>query len=176
MLKTILFCLCVLLATATLALAGDHPSNGQFKADLTGYNEVPAVLTTGSGQVTVVVSSDQTSLNVTLNFSKLLGVAQSASLYLASPATTGGAVALICGGTAPACPTTADGTATIALSASDILAIPAQGLAAGDVSSVIQALANGAIYVNVVTTKFPNGEIRGQFGRGFGFGNVGRGD
>ena len=75
-----------------------------------------------------------------------------------------------------ACPTTADGSVTITLSASDIAAIPAQGLAAGDVASVIQALANGAIYVNVVTTKFPNGEIRGQFGRGFGFGRFERGD
>lgn len=174
MLKTNRLCLCVLLATATLALAND-PGNGQYKANLSGYNEVPAVLTTGSGQVTVAVSSDQTMLNVTLNFSKLAGVAQSASLYLGSTGTLGGAVAPICGGTKPACPTTADGTATIALSASDVLAVTAQGLAAGDLASVIQALENGEIYVNVVTTKFPTGEIRGQLGQGFSFGNFGRG-
>jgi len=153
-----------------LALADTgHPGNGQFKAVLTGYTEVPVVLTTGSGQVTMAVSSDQTSLDVTLNFSQLLGVAQSVSLYLGLPATNGGVVALICGGSPSTCPTTADGTVTITLSASDVLAVPSQGLAAGDLASVIQALANGAIYVNVVTTKFPNGEIRGQFGRGFGF-------
>ena len=174
-LKTSRFCLCVLLATATSALANDS-GKGQFKADLTGYNEVPAVLTTASGQVTVAVSSDQKSLNVTLTFSKLLGVAQSASLYLGSPATSGGVIALLCGGTAPACPTTADGTVTITLSASEVLAITAQGLAAADLASVIQALANGAIYVNVVSNKFPNGEIRGQLGRGFSFGNFGRGN
>lgn len=177
MLKTNRRCLCVLLATATLVLA-DDPGNGQFggqfKANLTGYNEVPAVVTTGSGQVTVAVSSDQTSLNVTLNFSKLLGTALSASLYLGSSGTTGGVVATICGG-ASACPTTADGTVTITLSASDVLPITAQGLAAGDIASVIQALANGAIYVNVVTSKFANGEIRGQLGRGFSFGNFGIG-
>jgi hypothetical protein len=126
--------------------------------------------------VTVAVSSDQTSLDVTLKFGKLLGVAQSASLYLGSPATTGGAVAALCGGSAPACPTAAEGTVTITLTASDVLAVKAQGLAAGDLASVIQALANGAIYVNVVTDKFTNGEIRGQLGRGFSFGNIGRGD
>lgn len=179
MFKTNRLCLCILLATATLALA-DGPGNGQFsgqfKADLTGYNEVPAVVTTGSGQVMVAVSSDQTSLNVTLNFSKLWGEAQSASLYLGSPGTTGGVVAVICGG-ASACPTTADGTVTIMLSASDVLAVTAQGLAAGDLASVIQALTNGAIYVNVVTSKFANGEVRGQLGRGFSFsfGNFGIG-
>jgi len=174
MLKTNLFCLC-LLTMPTLALAKGH-GEGQFKADLTGYNEVPAVVTTGSGQVTIAVSSDQTSLNVTLNFTDLVGVAQSANLYLGLPGTIGGAVAPICGTTKPACPTTADGTVTITLSASDVLAITAQGLAAGDLATAIQALANGAIYVNVTTTTFPNGEIRGQLGRGFGFGNSGRGD
>ena len=176
MLKTNLFCLC-LLATATLALAdNDHSGNGQYKAVLTGYNEVPAVLTSGSGQVMVAVSSDQTSLDVTLNFSQLAGVAQSASLYLGFPATTGGAIASICGGSPSNCPATADGTVTVTLSASDILADPSQGLAAGDLASVIQALSNGAIYANVVTTQFANGEIRGQLGRGFGFGRFGRGD
>jgi len=173
--KTYPFCSFVLLVTATLAWASD-PGKGQFKANLTGYNEAPAVLTTGSGQVTVAVSPDQTSLNITLNFTQLLGVAQSVSLYLGLPATTGGAVAPICGGAKPACPTTADGTVTTTLAASDILAVPAQGLAAGDLASAIQALSNGALYVNVVTTKFPNGELRGQAGRGFSFGHIGRGD
>jgi hypothetical protein len=175
MLKANLFSLCLFVAAATLALA-DDPFNGQFKANLTGYNEVPAVLTTGSGQVTVAASSDRTALNVTLNFNKLVGVAQSASLYLGSSGTTGGTVALLCGGTAPACPATANGTVTITLSASDVLAIPAQGLAAGDLAGAIQAWANGAIYVNVITSKFASGEIRGQVSHGFFVGNFGRGE
>ena len=175
MLKINRLYVCAHLATATLALAS-APAKGQFKADLTGFNEVPAVLTTGSGQVTVAPSSDQKSLAVTLNFTKLVGVAQSASLYLGLPSTTGGAVALICGGTKPACPTTADGTVTITLSANDVLAVPAQGLAAADLASALEALANGSIYVNVITNKFPSGEVRGQLGRGLSKGNGERGD
>jgi hypothetical protein len=58
----------------------------------------------------------------------------------------------------------------VTLAATDIAAIMAQGLTAGDIASVIQAIANGAVYVNVLTNKFPNGEIRGQLGRGFGVG------
>ena len=170
MLKLNRLCVCAFLATAAVALAKDHGS-GQFKGVLSGYSELPAVLTTGSGQVTVAVSSDQKTLNVTLNFSKLVGVAQSASFYLGLPGTTGGVVAPICGGTKPACPTAATGTVTVALAAADIQAIAAQGLTAGDLATALKALANGAIYVNVITDKFPNGEIRGQVGRGFAIGN-----
>lgn len=170
MLKTKLLGLCLLIGTATFALAQNN-EHGQFKAVLNGYNEVPSLLSTGSGQVTLAVSSDEKSLNITLNFTKLLGVAQSAGLYLGLPSITGGLVAPICGGTKPACPTAADGTVTITIAAGDIDAIAAQGLAAGDLASVIQAIANGAVYVNVLTNKFPNGEIRGQLERGFGFGS-----
>jgi len=162
-------CVCALLATATLALAKDH---GQFKSELSGFNEVPAILTTGSAQLTIAVSSDQKMLNVTLRFSKLEGVAKSANLYLGFPGSTGGVVAQICGAMKPACPTTADGTVTISLASADILAIPAQGLTAGDLTTALHALANGAIYVNVITDKFPNGEVRGQLGRGFSIGSI----
>jgi CHRD domain-containing protein len=168
--KTNLFGLCLLVWTATFAIADDR-GQGQFKADLNGYNEAPSVVTTGSGQVTVTVSSDAKSLSITLDFTKLVGVAQTAGLYLGMPATTGGLIAPICGGTKPACPTTSDGTVTIAIAAADVAAIPAQGLTAGDLASVIQALTNGAVYVNILTNKFATGEIRGQLGRGFGFGN-----
>jgi hypothetical protein len=169
MLRTTRYLLCAFLAgTATFALGEDHHHGvpGQSKGNLNGYNEVPAVLTTGSGQITLTVSSDQKSLSVTLTFTQLEGVAQSASLYLGSTGTTGGAIAPICGGLKPACPSTANGQVTTALSANDVAAIPSQGLTAGDLASVIQALANEAVYVNVVSSKFPNGEIRGQLERG----------
>jgi len=162
-------CLGACLASAAPAVPNAH-GNGQFKSALSGYSETPIVLTTGTGKITVAVSSDKTSLDITLTFSKLVGVAQSASLFLGGPGSTGGAIAPICGGTKPACPTAADGTVTVTLSASDIAAVPAQGLAAGDLASVITALTHGAIYANVITTKFPNGEIRGQVERGFSFG------
>jgi hypothetical protein len=48
------------------------------------------------------------------------------------------------------------------ISASDVLAIPGQGLAAGDLASMVRAIRAGFAYVNVHTTNFPSGEIRGQ--------------
>ena len=190
----IMFC-ALFAATASLALAADQQgteqwqtqdappwapvgalppgTNGaQFRAVLDGNSEVPLVVTTGSGQVTASVSSDQKAISVTLNFAKLAGVAKSASIYLGLPGTIGGAVAPICGGTMPACPSTADGSVTATVQASDVTAINTQGLAAGDLASVITALNAGHLYVNVVTDKFSNGEIRGQLAHGF---DVGRG-
>jgi len=161
----------MLLAAATCTFADSH-NDGAFKGTLSGFNEVPAVITTGSGQVTVTPSSDGKSLSVTLSFTKLAGVAQSAGLYLAAPGTTGGLIAPICGGTKPSCPGTADGTVTVTLVATDIAAISAQGLAAGDMAGAIEALTNGAVYANVLTNKFAGGEIRGQLGRGFSFGQA----
>jgi len=143
---------------------------GQLKASLNGASEVPLVLTTGSGQANASVSSDQKSISLTLKFSNLVGVAKSASLYLGLPLTVGGPVAPICGGTMPACPTTASGSVTATIQASDIAAIAAQGLAAGDLATVLTSLMHGELYVNVITDKFPNGEIRGQLGRGFELG------
>lgn len=161
----------VALAAAGVALAEGHSDGeGEFKATLNGYAEVPAVLTTGSGQATVTPSSDGKSLAVTLNFTKLAGVAQSAGLYLGLPGTTGGLIAPICGGTKPTCPTAAQANVTTTITAADVLAIAAQGLAAADLAAVNEALSNGAVYVNVLTDKFPKGEIRGQSGRGFSVG------
>jgi len=161
----------LLIGLARFAFAQGHEQGqGQFKADLNGYNEVPAILSTGSGQLTITVASGEKSLDVTLNFSKLVGVAQSAGLYLGLPGTTGGLMAPICGGTKPTCPSAASATVTTTITVADVPAIAAQGLAVGDLASVVQALANGAAYVNVLTNKFPNGESRGQIQRGFDLG------
>ena len=163
-----LISVCLFAGVAALAWAED-PGHGEFKTNLSGYNEAPPVLTTGSGQVTVSVASDQKSLNVTLNFTKLPSVAQSAGLYFGTSGETGGLIASICGGgSKPACPTTADGNVTTTITATDVMAIPAQGLTAGDLASGIQAILNGSVYVNILDKQFPNGDIRGQLRRGFG--------
>jgi hypothetical protein len=48
------------------------------------------------------------------------------------------------------------------ISPSDVQLITAQGLAAGDLAAVVRAIRAGFAYVNVHTTVFPSGEIRGQ--------------
>ena len=95
-----------------LGSAGLLLGQGNYKADLSGYDEVPAMSTSGSGDITVQISADQKSLDVTLAFTNLEGVASAAHLYFGMPATTGGVVANLCGSPKPACPTTANGTVT----------------------------------------------------------------
>jgi CHRD domain len=54
------------------------------------------------------------------------------------------------------------GTITGTITEADVIAVPAQGVMVGDLPGIIRAIRNGAAYVNVHTTSFPTGEIRGQ--------------
>jgi hypothetical protein len=51
-------------------------------------------------------------------------------------------------------------TGTVA--AADVLAIPTQGLAAGDMAAIVAEMRAGFTYANVHTASSPGGEIRGQ--------------
>jgi hypothetical protein len=46
------------------------------------------------------------------------------------------------------------------------VAAVAQGLEPGEFDELVDAIRAGVTYVNVHTTKFPGGEIRGQIGPG----------
>src|SRR5260370_19019193 len=89
--KTLVHMVCGLSLGCTASLLGDDDNEGgQFKAALSGYQEVPTLSTVSSGQVTVMLSSDQKTLTVTLTFTKLEGVASSAGVFFGATATTRG--------------------------------------------------------------------------------------
>ena len=48
------------------------------------------------------------------------------------------------------------------ITSANILALPAQGIAAGEFAEVVKAIRAGVTYANVHTAAFPGGEIRGQ--------------
>jgi hypothetical protein len=70
------------------------------------------------------------------------------------------------GGGQPACPQTLSGTITGTITADNVTGVPAQGIAAGDLTSALEAVAEGNSYINMHTTMFPGGELRGQIERG----------
>jgi len=151
-----------------LGLVGVTVANGDsnrnsFKANLTGYQEVPAISSTVSGTLTLRVNDAGTQITYTLTFSALQGGAAAAShIHLGQTGVSGAPVAFLCGGGGkPACPA-GGGTVTGTIVAGDILAVPAQGIAAGDLAAVLKAMRSGVTYANVHSAAFPGGEIRGQ--------------
>ena len=151
-----------LMVTVVGVVSADDDHRGSFRTHLDGYHEVPAISTTGTGDLTLKVNSAGTQIDYTLKFASLAGgAAGAAHLHLAQPAVNGGVLAFLCGGSKPACPGTG-GTVTGTITAADIQAIPGQGIAVGDLAAVLRAMRAGFVYVNVHTTTFPTGEIRGQ--------------
>jgi len=163
----------LLLGVAGVAMANGDSQRNSFKARLSGYQEVPAINTTGAGALKASVNSAGTVLSYTLTYSGLSGPAAAAHIHFAQPGVNGGVVLWLCGGgSKPACPAAGvpiSGTVT----AGDVTALPgvaAQGMAAGDLAAVLKAMRAGVAYANVHTAAFPGGEIRGQIG---GRGNSG---
>lgn len=153
-----------LVVLATLVAGGSAVAgkrgDDELRAKLDGFQEVPSISTTGRGSFKAEINNR--SISFRLRFSDLQGTAQAAHIHFAERHVTGGIVAFLCGGPEPVCP--ASGTVTGTIRAADIQAVPAQGIAAGEIVEVIRALGAGATYVNVHTSTFPNGEIRGQVG------------
>lgn len=133
-----------------------------LKTDLEGFQEVPAISTTGEGEFRAKVSNNESMIEFELSYSGLEGGAVLfAHIHLGQVSVNGGVAAFLCGGGGkPACP--ASGTVTGTIVAADIIGPAGQGIAPGELSEVIHAMHAGKTYANVHTTTFPGGEIRGQ--------------
>lgn len=141
-----------------------YPSSSShvFRATLTGFEEVPPILTNGTGTFLARLVANGTALEYTLTFSNLTAPVTAAHIHFGQRGVNGAIVAFLCGGgSKPECPAQG-GTITGMILARDILAVPAQGLAAGDFAGFLRILRSGAAYVNVHSTTFPGGEVRGQ--------------
>lgn len=139
-------------------------STGQFKAVLRGYEEVPAVSTTGRGEFRAEIMRDG-SVQYELSYSRLEAAATAAHIHFGQRRVNGGVVAFLCGGgSKPACPPGTSERVTVrgTITASDIVGPANQGIEAGALAEAVRALRAGVTYANVHSTRFPDGEIRGQ--------------
>jgi hypothetical protein len=162
-----------LLILGLLALCGastfaEDPVN--LRAKLVGFQEVPPKLTQGTGEFKAVVDMNAKTISYTLTFSNLTSNAVFSHIHFGQHAVNGAIYIFLCGGpTTPVCPA-GGGTVTGTITAADVLAVPAQNITAGDFEGALRIIRSGTAYVNVHTTDFPVGEIRGQirFGGGGG--------
>lgn len=160
--------LCVALGTFAggAALAhGDHDDDDQAKARLSSYQEVPALSTAATAVFKARLAAGQISYE--LSYRGLESDATQAHIHFGQKSVNGGIAVFLCSnlGNGPAgtqaCPLRA-GTVRGTIVADNVLGPAAQGIAAGQFDEFVRALRAGATYVNVHTTTFGGGEVRGQ--------------
>lgn len=133
-----------------------------FRAELRGFEEVPAIFTSASGSAEVRINEDEGVIEYRLSYDDLSSPSTAAHIHFGQPGVNGGIMAFLCGGDdKPECPLEG-GTVSGTITAENILAIPEQGLQAGDFHAALVIIRAGLAYVNVHSQRFPAGEIRGQ--------------
>ena len=111
-----------------------------FVATLTGAQETPANNSTATGKATLLLSPDEKTARVSLVFSGLSSTQSDAHIH---------------------------GPALPGVSAPPVFPLPLGQISDFEINLTparVQDLKNGLLYVNVHSSNFPAGEIRGQFG------------
>jgi CHRD domain len=152
-----------LIVTLAATAAVAHNDNGKGKARLDSYQETPMTLSTpAKGSFRIRMASG--GLNYKLRYEGFTSTVLFAHIHLGARGLTGGVIAFLCGGgDKPACPQ-GSGTVEGTIDAADVIGPAAQGIAPGELTEVVKALRNGAVYANVHSQNFQGGEIRGQIG------------
>jgi hypothetical protein len=150
--------------TTTTLPDDDSDDHGprRFKAKLQGFNEVPAVSTTGHGTFKARIDRRQDSIAFTLIYEGLEGLSTAAHIHFGQEKANGGIAAFLCGGGGrPACPSFG-GIVEGVITRDDVIGPAGQGIAATEFRELFEAMREGKTYVNVHSDKHPSGEIRGR--------------
>jgi hypothetical protein len=115
------------------------PANVTFHATLNGASETPANASTATGTATFTYNPTTYELSGTVNYT---GLVATASHIHTGAVGVAGSVAIALGGASPTSPISLTVTVLTAQQQSDLL--------------------SGLFYVNVHSTTYPGGEIRGQ--------------
>jgi hypothetical protein len=168
-----------LMAATTLASSAMAAPSQEFRAVLSGFNEVGAlnaqsgaILSEGKGTLELKLDRQAQTLMFTLKFSGLSAMVTQSHIHFGKVHMAGGVIVFFCSnlagapaGTQP-CPASG-GTVTGTITAANILGPSAQNVKAGDFDALADALESNTAYVNVHTTNFPAGEIRGEIRHDF---------
>jgi hypothetical protein len=180
--KKLTFLVLIVLCFGVATAASDDDVN-TFRARLRGLNEVPPVATQATGSFSATLSSDGTTLSYKVTYNNLNAQILFSHIHFGFPKEATGIMVFLCGPAAgnpmggppagfpnpPACPDTTSGTVTGTVTAANVIGPNTQGITPkADFAKVVQALREGAAYVNVHTSRSPSGEIRGQVQAGDG--------
>jgi len=160
--------LCVLLFGGVL-VAGPGSDNGRknVRETLEGYQEVPAVSTTGVAEFRARIDEEGEMITWRLSYADLEGDVAQSHIHLGQAGVNGGISVFLCtnlgngpAGTQPCppSPATIEGFATPA----DVIGPAGQGISPGEFDELVRAIRARSTYANVHTSLFPGGEVRGQ--------------
>ena len=156
---------------ATGATARDR-SGLNLRAKMTGYEELPTLSTSARGVFKASLNRAGDTISFTETYSGPFdaapgGAVTQSHIHFGARAVAGGISAFLCtnlgngpAGTPP-CPSPS-GTVTGVITAASVIGPAGQGISAGEFAELVRAIRTGNAYVNVHTTTFPAGEIRGQ--------------
>jgi CHRD domain len=155
------------LASYAIAGGGDGPPNvpqtRNFHANLNGFQEGPAVSSTGYGTFDATLVNDDT-LHFVFTYAGLEGGnSLFAHVHFGTRYQNGGVSYFLCGGsTKPTpCPNV-EGTVEGDITAADVIGPNGQGIEPGSFAEILRGMRAGNAYANIHTTRWPGGEIRGQ--------------
>lgn len=160
-------------AAAALAVVASVASRPAAAADpvevrLRGFEEVPAVSSSASGRFRAVVDAAAGRIGYQLESAGLQGAVRQAHVHVGQRSVNGGISVYLCQtatnpdptGLAPTCP--ASGAVRGTLTAANVIGPGGQGVAAGEFAERVAAMRGGVAYINVHSSTFPAGEVRGQ--------------
>lgn len=154
--KTILKFVAVTAAAVLLTTASASAQVVKMQAVLSGGEEVPALLTGAVGTADVGVDTTNREISVTLRVFNLPTTSTAGHIHV-GPRGVAGPVVL----DFPNIPgRLGDFTLSFRLSQTALRPNPAIGI--NTMEDVIQAITGGGAYVNIHSTTFPAGEVRGQ--------------
>jgi CHRD domain len=158
----------VTLVIAVLSIAwmiGPSPALAAegISAQLNGFEETPNTLNTeATGVFLGLINDSETEITFQLFYTGMTGNVLFAHIHFGKPGESGGIVAFLCGGGGkPNCP--ASGQLVIGtVQAADVMAQAGQSFPANDMAPLVRAIRSGFAYVNVHTSAFQAGQVRGQ--------------
>lgn len=135
---------------------------------LRSFEEVPSISSTAQGRFRARIDEAAGTIAYELSYDGLQGTVRQAHIHVGQRGVNGGISTYLCQtatnpdptNLAPTCP--ASGSVSGLLQATNVIGPGAQGLSAGEFAELVKAVRGGVAYINVHSSLFPGGEIRGQ--------------